>query len=350
MTELHHVAVEETDIAFDCVPGWTLLDAAEAAGWSLPYSCRRGVCNSCLGTITSGTVRDQRTGRENGPGEDALLCQVVPDGPVRIRPRRITRSGPPRRRRLTARVYRVRHPAPHVVVLELRYPIGRRIPFRAGQYLEVRLPGAESRPYSFANPPRDNDMAELHVRIEPGGRFSDRTARHLRPGDLVTIEAPYGDAALEPGAEPLVLLATGTGFAPMRSLIMHQVTQRVTRPITLYWGGRHESDLYLLDTVLRWSRRLPWLSVHPVLSRPDHTWNGATGYVQEIAAAHHPDLTRYTVYACGNPAMTRAAQELLTTATGLPPERFIADAFVPVDASDPSPAPTTWPSATPTAR
>src|SRR5690606_627254 len=203
MTELHHVAVEETDIAFDCVPGRTLLDAAEAAGWSLPYSCRRGVCNSCLGTITSGTVRDQRTGRENGPREDALLCQVVPDGPVRIRPRRITRSGPPRRRRLTARVYRVRHPAPHVVVLELRYPIGRRIPFRAGQYLEVRLPGAESRPYSFANPPRDNDMAELHVRIEPGGRFSDRTARHLRPGDLVTIEAPYGDAALEPGAEPL---------------------------------------------------------------------------------------------------------------------------------------------------
>jgi NAD(P)H-flavin reductase/ferredoxin len=333
MTTTHQVSVADTDVVFDCVPGQTVLDAAEAAGWTIPYSCRRGACTSCLGTIVSGTVRDRRSGRPDGPGADALLCQAVPDGPVGVRPRRIAHSGPPRRRELTARVYRVRRPAPRVVVLELRYPIGRRIPFRAGQYLEVRLPGAESRPYSLANPPRDNDMAELHVRVEPGGLFSDRTARHLRPGDLLTVEAPYGDTTVEPGTEPLVLLATGTGFAPVRSVLLDQVTRRAARPTTLYWGGRDESDLYQLDTVVRWSRALPWLTVHPVLSRPDRTWPGATGHVQEVAAARHPDLTGHTVYACGNPDMTRDARELLTTTSGLPEERFLADAFVPVDAS-----------------
>jgi NAD(P)H-flavin reductase/ferredoxin len=338
MSAVHQVTVAGSDIAFDCAPGQTVLDAAEAAGWTIPYSCRRGSCTSCLGTIVRGAVRDRRSGRPDGPGDDALLCQAVPDGPVGIRPRRIARSGPPRRRELTARVYRVRRPAPRVVVVELRYPIGRRIPFRAGQHLEVRLPGGESRPYSLANPPRDNDMAELHVRIEQDGLFSDRTARRLRPGDLLTVEAPYGDTTVEPGTGPLVLLATGTGFAPVRSVILDQVARRATRPTTLYWGGRTESDLYLLDTVLRWARALPWLTVHPVLSRPDRSWRGATGHVQEVAAAGHPDLSAHTVYACGSPAMTRDARHLLTTATGLPDERFLADAFVPVDAA-PIPAP-----------
>lgn len=331
MTATHPITVTGTDIGFDCAPDQTVLDAAEAAGWTIPYSCRRGVCRSCLGVVTAGTVRDRRGGPW-GPGDDVLFCQTVPDGPVDIRPHRITRSGPPRRRTLTARVYRVRRPAPRVVVLELRFPIGRRIPFRPGQHLEVRLPGGGSRPYSMANSPRDNDTAELHVRIEPGGLFSDRTARHLRPGDRLTVESPFGDTTVEPGEEPLVLLATGTGFAPVRSVLLDQVTRRAARPTTLYWGGRDESDLYLLDTVLRWSRALPWLDVRPVLSRPGPTWRGATGHVQDVAAARHPDLSGHTVYACGNPAMTRDAREVLTGAAGLAGERFLADAFVPVDA------------------
>ncbi|RTL61558.1 MAG: 2Fe-2S iron-sulfur cluster binding domain-containing protein [Pseudonocardiaceae bacterium] len=340
MTTAHPITVAGTDIGFESAPGQTVLEAAETAGWAIPYSCRRGVCHSCVGDVTAGAVRDRRGG-PIGPGDDVLFCQSVPDGPVEIRPHRITRAGPPRRRTLTTRVYRVRRPGPGVIIVELRFPIGRRVPFRPGQHLEVRLPGDESRAYSMANPPRDNDMAELHVRIEPGGLFSDRTARHLRPGDHLTVESPFGDATLQPGDGPLVLLATGTGFAPVRSVLLDQVVRRATRPTTVYWGGRDESDLYLLDDLRRWSQALPWLDVRPVLSRPGRAWRGATGHVQDVAAARQPDLSAHTVYACGNPAMIREARQLLTSATGLPRECFVADAFIPTNAptaSGPAPA------------
>lgn len=325
-TVTNNVTVEGTGISFDCGPGQSVLDAAETAGWAMPYSCRRGFCHSCIGTVIAGSVR-------GGPGtrlapDEALLCQVTADGPVRIRPRRIVPAGPVTRRSLTARVYRTRRPAHDVVVLELRFPIGRRIPFRAGQHLHVRLPGGKTRQYSMANPPRDNDMVELHVRIHPDGAFSGHIAPNLQPGDLLEIEMPHGDATVEPGAEPLLLLATGTGFAPIRSMIMDQHVRRAPRPTTVYWGGRRQPDLYHLDELLRWSAALPWLAVRPVLSRPPPGWEGMTGHVQDVAAQHHPDLSRHVVYACGSPAMVRSARALLTGTAGLPATAFVAEAFV----------------------
>ena len=323
------ITVTGTDIEFACAPDQTVLEAAESAGWSIPYSCRRGVCTSCTGTLSGGTVRNRHGRETRGPTRDVLLCQAVPDGPVTVAPRRIVAAGPPSRRTLTTKVHHVHRPAPRVTVLQLRFPIGRRIPFRAGQYLEVHLPDGGTRPYSLANPPRDNDVAELHVRTEPGGRFSDRVAPSLAPGDRLTVEAPFGDTTVEPDGGPLLLLATGTGFAPARSLLLDQAIRRADRPVTLYWGARAESDLYLLAALSDWARRRPWLTVRPVLSRPGRNWWGATGRVHDVAAAENPDLSGHTVHACGNPAMVADARDLLTTRNGLSGDRFLADAFVP---------------------
>jgi CDP-4-dehydro-6-deoxyglucose reductase/3-phenylpropionate/trans-cinnamate dioxygenase ferredoxin reductase subunit len=324
------ITVAGTDIGFECADDRTVLEAAEGAGWAIPYSCRKGVCSTCSGRLESGTLELRTGGTVSGPAEDVLLCQARPIGPVEISPRRITDSAPPVRRTLTTRVYRVRRPAPRVTVLELRFPIGRRVPFRAGQYLSVRLPDGDTRPYSMANAPQANDVAELHVRTETGGRFSEQIAGRLLPGDLLTVETPFGQVTLDEGTAPLVLLATGTGFAPVKSLVQDQITRRGSRPMHLYWGGRTEEDLYLLDQARRWAVRHPWFSVTPVLSRPAPGWAGARGRVQDVALADHPDLSGHEVYACGAEAMTSAAFAALTSRAGLPEDRFHADAFVPL--------------------
>jgi CDP-4-dehydro-6-deoxyglucose reductase len=274
-----------------------------------------------------------------GPADRVLLCQARPLGPVTISPRRIASGGPPLRRRLTAAVYRVRQPAPRVTLVELRFPIGRRAPFRAGQYMNVFLPDGDTRPYSLANSPEHNDAAELHVRTEPGGRFSERIAAWLRPGDTLEVETPFGEVfAPEPaddpgspaGGRPLILLATGTGFAPMKSIVLDRVYRRLTRPVHLYWGARKEEELYLADLARHWERRYDWFTFTPVLSRPEAGWAGRAGHVQDVLLTDRPDLSAHQVYACGSEAMTSSALATLSREAGLPEDQFHADAFVPI--------------------
>jgi NAD(P)H-flavin reductase/ferredoxin len=330
------VAVADSDITFECEPGASVLDAAETSGWSLPYSCRKGVCDSCVGVLVDGSA-ESRGVRVTGPAERVLLCQAKPLGPVTIRPRRIVSSGPPLRKKLTATVYRVRRPAPRVTVLELRFPIGRRAPFRAGQYLNVFLPDGDARPYSLANSPQHNDAAELHVRTEPGGRFSEQIAASLRCGDRLTVETPFGEVFAPEGPQgegheirPLILLATGTGFAPMKSIVLDHVYRRMSRPVHLYWGARTAAGLYMADLARHWEQRYDWFTFTPVLSRPGSFWEGRTGYVQDALLADRGDLQNHEVYACGSEAMTAAALATLSREAGLPEGQFHADAFVPV--------------------
>jgi CDP-4-dehydro-6-deoxyglucose reductase, E3 len=330
------VKVAGTGVCFDAAPGQTVLDAAEAAGWSIPYSCRKGVCTTCAGRLTRGKAILPGRGTVPAPYGDVLLCQAVPDGPLEFSPRSFRPSRPPRRKTIQARVYRIRRPAPQVTIIDLRFPIGLRAPFRAGQYLRVLLEDGDSRLYSMANSPRHNDGAQLHVRTEPGGLFSGRTVPGLVRGDPVRVELPFGEFVLypedpdseEPGPRPIIFLATGTGFAPLKSMIEDKIARRDRRPVHLYWGGREPADVYLAELARHWAARHPWLEFTPVVSRPLPGWTGVTGWVQRAVLTDHPDLRDYEVYACGSEAMTHSAGDTLIQQGGLPPERFHADAFV----------------------
>ena len=324
------ISVRDSQAAFGCEPGQNVLDAAETAGWAIPYSCRKGVCDTCLGTVTSGSVETPGSGSVTGPAE-VRLCRAQPTGDIEIAPRRIEARTPPVRKRLTTNVFRRRQGAPRVAILDLPYPIGRRTPFRAGQFLNVILDDGDTRSYSLANSPQHNDLAQLHVRHEPNGVFSARILQQLEFHDTVEIEAPFGEFFVpDPdGAEgPIILLATGTGYAPMRSIILDHIARRLTRPVHLYWGARTVEDLYALDTINTWTQRRPWLRFTPVLSRPHPGWDGATGWVQPAAIADHPALSGHHVYACGSEAMTRTAAVELTRERGLSPDRFHSDAFI----------------------
>ncbi|HEX4249065.1 MAG TPA: 2Fe-2S iron-sulfur cluster-binding protein [Pseudonocardia sp.] len=333
------VRVAGSEIVFNCRPDETVLDAAERAGYALPYSCRKGVCAACEATLTSGNAHVPGRGLLVGPAERVALCRAVPRSAVEIAPGRIGRAEPPARRTMVATVHKISHPAPDVSALALRYPIGKRVRFRAGQYLTVHLPGGDTRNYSMANPPHRNDAALLHVRRVPGGEFSDRLLSGLRRGDRLTVTLPFGEFGVDhDSTRPILLAVTGTGFAPAKSIIEDLIQRGVRRPARLYWGARRPPDLYAADLVARWAARYGWFRFIPVLSAPPPGWTGHTGHVQRAVLAEQPDLREHDVYACGNPAMTADLLAELTTRGGLPPARFHADAFLPTGDAEPAPA------------
>jgi NAD(P)H-flavin reductase/ferredoxin len=330
------VTVSGGDIAFTCDPGQTILDAAERAGFVLPYSCRKGVCSSCEGVIVAGAATVRGRGRINGPAEAVRFCQARPGSNLEIAPASIEKRTVEARKSVVATVFRIRQPAPDVSVLQLRFPSGTRVKFIAGQYLSVLLEDGDSRNYSMANPPHQNDGAELHVRHIEGGVFSEGIVPKLAKGDKLRLELPFGEFGLDEASDdPVVLLATGTGFAPVKSIIENQIKQGGDRKMHLYWGGRRREDIYLPELPEKWALSFPWFSYTPVLSRPDGDWTGRTGHVQQAALADYPDLSGCVAYACGNADMTSAAAAALVEEGGLRSERFYCDAFV--SSGDPVP-------------
>jgi len=324
----YRVTVAGNDIEFSCAPDESVLEAAERSGFAIPYSCRKGVCDTCQGELVSGEVSLPNTGVVAGK-TSVLFCRARPRSDLEIQPKRIERREPPVRRKLKASVFRLTRAAPDVTILFLRFPIGVRIKFKAGQYLQVTLPDGDRRHFSMANPPLSNDGVELHIRHVPGGRFSEDVLTKLKAGDKLEVELPYGDFFLREESPPrIILLATGTGFAPIKSMIEDALKRGNERPMRFYWGARKREDLYLLELPQKWAEHARWLSFVPVLSEPDAAWRGRTDLVHEAVLADHESLTDAAVYACGNPLMIDAARDSFT-ARGLPQERFYADAFVP---------------------
>jgi NAD(P)H-flavin reductase/ferredoxin len=322
------IAVERSAIEFVCEAGETVLDAAERAGFALPYSCRKGVCSTCEAKLCRGDVA-LGSKQIAGPNSDILLCQAKPRTDILIRPKIIERHDPTARKTITANVYRVSLPADDVVTLMLRFPAGTRARFKAGQYLRILMPDGDTRNFSMANPPKESDGVQLHIRRIPGGRFSEGILGNLQKGDKLKIEIPYGEFYLRTGSEkPIVCLATGTGFAPIKAMIEDLIGRGNTRSFRFYWGGRREQDLYLADLPKKWEARTAWLKFTPVLSEPNAGWSGATGLVHHAVLRDMPDLSNWQVYACGNPLMIRNAQRDFQSLGGLPDDQFFADPFV----------------------
>jgi NAD(P)H-flavin reductase/ferredoxin len=328
----HVVTIAGRDIAFDCDEAETILDAAQRAGFELPYSCRKGACSTCEGKLLAGEVETGQEGaakRLAGPAEAVLLCRARPRSRLEIAPKRIERLDPLARKAFAATVFRIERPTADVALVHLRFPAGIRVPFRAGQYLQVLLDDGERRSFSMANPPTEKDGAHLHIRHVPGGRFSETVLARLEPRQKLQIELPYGDFFLrETSEKPIILLATGTGFAPIKSMIEDALKRGLRRSMHLYWGAPTAADLYRLDLPTQWATRHPHFTFVPVISEASAGWNGRTGLVHHAVLDDHPSLAHHQVYACGNPAMIAAARRDFAAQAGLPPHELYCDAFV----------------------
>ncbi len=335
----HSISIEATEVAFECTPGHSLLDAALHAGIELPYSCRKGVCGTCAGSIASGEVRGLNGAaiRNDTCGTDQVLyCMCEPITDVVLQPVSWKGLAPSARKIFTAKVHSNQLAAPDVSVLKLRLPAGRRAKFQAGQYLQILLDDGSRRCYSMANPPFESDGITLHIRHVQGGFFSKRVTQ-LVPGDLLKIELPFGHVALaHDDSRPIVFVAGGTGFAPVKSILDDMLKTRVQRHITLIWGVREPSGLYLQSAVDRWQKQWPSFRFVAALSDVPAEQAGATfvGRVDGALRVHCADLAGHVVYCCGSPPMVESVRAIATT-QGLASEDFHADVFVPGPASAP---------------
>jgi CDP-4-dehydro-6-deoxyglucose reductase, E3 len=319
-------------------PGRPVLESALAAHINLPHSCKGGSCGSCRARLLAGSV-DYPRGRPLGLSAAeaeagyALLCQAVATSDLVVEAREIRRVTDVEIKTLPCRVERREPLAPDVMGLYLRLPAVEDFRFRAGQYLDVMLAGGRRRSFSIASPPHDAGLLELHVRRVGGGEFTEQVFGSLAPEALLRIEGPLGQFVYreppEPAAAgPLVLLAGGTGFAPIKAILRHLLETGVRRPLHLYWGARHEVDLYQDAWIRERVARFAELRYVPVLSMaaPAEAARYRTGLVHEALLADFADLAAVEVYAAGPPALIAALQTTLP-ARGLGPERLYFDSF-----------------------
>jgi NAD(P)H-flavin reductase/ferredoxin len=336
-----HIVGLDTDVL--CAEGQTVLDAVREAGYEMPFSCNSGVCGSCKGRVVSGRVSPGAIGDHTLTAEEmanghVLYCQAKPLTDIDIEPRHIEKTDPNARRQIAAKVLRIDRLASDVARLKLRFPAGEKVKFKAGQYLQVLMSDGQRRSFSMANAPHQNDGAELHIRLLEGGAFSKRLTTELKTGDLLEVEIPHGDFYIREDSEaPIIMLASGTGFAPLKSMLEDGFRRGQTRDITLYWGARTEQDLYLLDLPSSWTSR-PGFRFVPVLSHatPSSGWTGRTGFVHHAVLEDHATLNAHQVYACGAPAMVSAARADFIDQRGLVPDSFFCDAFVVAQTKTPA--------------
>jgi CDP-4-dehydro-6-deoxyglucose reductase len=223
--------------------------------------------------------------------------------------------------------------APDVVRMTLQLPANQNFQYRAGQYVEFILRDGARRSYSMANAPHtlgDKPAIELHVRHLPGGKFTDHVFGAMKEKEILRLEGPFGSFFLrEDSDKPIVLLASGTGFAPIKAIIEHIEFKAIERPAVLYWGARGRADLYLHGWAEAAAARLPQLRYVPVLSepKPEDAWTGRTGFVHRAVMEDLPDLSRHQVYACGVPIMVESAKRDFVAQCALPEAEFYADSF-----------------------
>lgn len=312
----------------------TILEAALREGFTLPYGCRNGACGSCKGKLLSGQVDYGDYNPNTLTDEDranglALFCCAKPLSDVTIESREVSVSKDIQVKTMPCRVQKLEKVSHDVAVLSLKLPASERMQFLAGQYIDIILKDGKRRSFSLANAPHDDEVLQLHVRHVAGGTFTDFVFNQMQEKAILRFEGPLGTFFLrEDSDKPIVLLATGTGFAPVKGIIEHALHIGITRPITLYWGGRHKGDLYMYDLPLKWQAEHANFKFVPVLSQPDASdaWTGATGHVQDHVLKDVAKLAGVEVYACGSPAMVGEAHKVLV-AGGLPEDAFFSDAF-----------------------
>jgi CDP-4-dehydro-6-deoxyglucose reductase len=333
---MHKVTVQPSGRAFEVQEGEAVLAAALRQDLVLPYGCRNGACGSCKAKIVEGRVdygvyqKKALTDDERAQGK-ALLCQARPLSDLVVEARTISAAKDIQIKVLPCRVQRMDRLADDVIVLYLKLPANERLQFLAGQYVEFLLRDGSRRSFSMGNAPHADELIQLHVRHLPGGQFTDHVFGKMKERDILRFEGPLGTFFLrEDSQKPIVFVASGTGFAPIKSIIEHALHKGIARPMVLYWGGRRPKDLYMNALPQQWATEHAQLFKYvPVISDalPEDGWTGRTGFVHRAVMQDFPDLSGHQVYACGVPVMVDAARQDFTTQCRLPEDEFYADSF-----------------------
>jgi CDP-4-dehydro-6-deoxyglucose reductase len=332
---MHRVTLQPSGLQFEVEDNESVLAAALRQGYVLPYGCRNGACGSCKGRLVEGSIDYGVYQKRALPDEEkaqgkALFCQAKALTDLVIEARTVGAAKDIQVKTLPCRVQKMERVADDVMVLWLKLPANERLQFLAGQYIEFLLKDGSRRSFSMGNAPHDDELVQLHVRRVAGGQFTEHVFGKMKERDILRFEGPLGTFFLREDSEkPIVFVASGTGFAPIKSIIESALKKGVSRPMTLYWGGRRPKDLYLNDLALHWAAENPGFRYVPVVSEalPEDGWTGRTGFVHRAAMEDFPDLSGHQVYACGVPIMVDSARRDFVQKCKLPELEFYADSF-----------------------
>ncbi len=333
------VSVLPSGRTFNLQDDETILAAAIRQGIGLPYGCKDGACGSCKckklqGDVTLSDYQPKALSADEQAAGFILTCRATAHTDVVLESRNVTDESAFPVRKMPSRVSLLEKKSADVMLVRLQLPATEPLRYHAGQYLEFILRDGSRRAYSMATAPHTQQdtgpSVELHIRHMPGGKFTDQVFGTLKERDILRCEGPFGSFYLrEDSTKPIVMLASGTGFAPIKALIEQLRFKASDRPVTLYWGGRRPSDLYLHDWVVQQAAEMPNLRYLPVVSNalPEDDWTGRTGFVHQAVLDDFADLSGHQVYACGAPIVVDSAQRAYVAERGLPAEEFYADAF-----------------------
>ena len=334
-----HITVEPSGRHFTAHGDETILAAGIRQGIGLPYGCKDGACGSCKckklsGKVTLGLHQSKALSADDELAGFILTCCARAESDVVLESRQVTEAGAHPIRKMPVRVLALSKMSHDVMMLRLQLPAGEPLQFHAGQYIEFILRDGTRRSYSMANAPHTllepGVGIELHIRHLPGGKFTDHVFGAMKEKEILRVEGPYGSFFLrEESDKPLVFLASGTGFAPIKAVLEHMKLKGIERPVSLYWGGRRPEDLYMDDWLRAHLAEMPNLRYVPVVSNavPEDNWQGRTGFVHLAVMEDFDDLSGHQVYACGAPVVVDSAKRDYVAQRGLPEDDFFADAF-----------------------
>ena len=330
----HQVTIKPSGHLYEVAEHETFLSAAIDAGLNLPYGCRNGACGACKGKVLSGEVDYgdyQATALTDAEKEAglALFCCAKPLTDAVIECREVSDLNGIKPRIMPARVQMMEKLSHDVMALFLKLPSNERMQFLAGQYIEFILKDGKRRAFSLANAPHNDEFLELHLRLVPGGAFTEYVFNEMQEKAILRLEGPFGSFYLrEDCNKPIIFVAGGTGFAPVKGLVEHILHQNTEREMVLYWGAKSLEDLYMPNLPKAWASIHPNFKFIPVLSEPrdSDAWQGRTGFVHQAVLDDFADLSGHQVYCCGAPVMVDTALATFKE-RGLPADEFFSDAF-----------------------
>ena len=329
----NQVKIEPSGHAFSVEDNESVLDAAIRQNIHLPYGCRNGKCGKCMGKLVQGEVvydekptalsaAEQQTGM-------ALFCQAKAKSDLVIESREAETGNDIPVVKLPCRLEAIDKLNHDVMYLKLKLPETERMQFLAGQYIDFLLPDGKHRSFSIANAPHNDECIELHIRHVTNGKFTTEVFANMKLKEMFRIEGPHGNFYIrEKSNKPIIFMAGGTGFAPIKGMVEHALNAKLERPMHIYWGALALEDLYMDEEVKKFTKLNPLIKYTPVLSaaKDSDNWQGRTGWVHEAILKDYPDLSGHEVYAAGPPAMVYAAEEDFAKA-GLSKDNYISDAF-----------------------
>ena len=307
----------------------SILEAGLKQGINLPYGCQKGLCGKCKGLVIDGEISHTNPltkGLEESEFEQGyvLMCQCQALGDVTIAIDELVSTSNIQSKIYPCKVISIENLNHDVAQLTLKIPSDDTMQFLAGQYIDLLYKDFEPRSFSIANSPNSQGIIELHIRLVDGGKFTHFIFNQLAENSLLRLEGPKGSFYLRDNNKPIIMLAGGTGFGPIKSMIESSLLA-INKPVMIYWGVRTKVDLYS-ELPYLWAQQYKHISFIPILSSLDNNWSGRTGFVHQAVLEDYDDLSSFEVYACGAPIMVNLAAESFVK-KGLPQSSFYSDAF-----------------------